>query len=189
MNTDSPQTDQREEQQLVRRAVAGEREAFGSLYELYADRIYRFVYYRVKAKAPAEDLTSDVFIKAWDALDGFEPEGAPFGAWLFRIARNTVIDYHRTKKEQVDLEKVAPMLEAPDADPQAEVFGDLELDRLQQAMSQLTDAQQEVLTLKFIEGLSTREVGQILDKRQGAVRALQMRGLHALADELGINDE
>lgn len=186
----SQKTDTHElsEDQLVQRAVEGDPKAFGRLYDRYVDRIFRFVVYRVNDEPTAEDLTSEVFMKAWDALDDYEPSGAPFGAWLFRIARNAVIDHHRTQKEQIELEKVAPILEDPQADPQGDVHGELELDRLKAAMSQLTEAQQEVLTLKFIEGLSTREAAQVLGKRQGAVRALQMRGLHALADVLGIDN-
>ncbi|MDX1600786.1 MAG: sigma-70 family RNA polymerase sigma factor [Anaerolineales bacterium] len=181
--------DQYTEEQLVGQAVEGDQDAFGKLYDLYVDRIFRFIAYRVGNDPTAEDLTSEVFMKAWDALDDYEPTGAPFGAWLFRIARNTVIDHHRTKKEQVELEKVAPILEDPQADPQGDVLGELELERLKAAMSQLTEAQQEVLTLKFIEGLSTRETAEVLGKKQGAIRALQMRGLHALADLLGIEHD
>lgn len=187
-NSEPAAGDSPAEEKLVRRAVQGDPDAFGRLYDRHVDRVFRFVLYRVNDEPTAEDLTSEIFMKAWDALDGYRPGGAPFGAWLFRIARNTVIDHHRTKKEQVELEKVAPILEDPDASPQADVSSALELERLQSALAQLTEAQQEVLTLKFIEGLSTREVSQVLGKRQGAVRALQMRGLHALADLLGIDN-
>lgn len=188
MPDDSEHRDQRTEKLLAQQAVDGDADAFGQLYERYVDQIFRFIFYRVKEEAQAEDLTSEVFIKAWDALDGYEPSGAPFGAWLFRIARNTVIDYHRTRKEQVELEKVAPILEDPQADPQGDVHSEVQLDHLKAVMSELTEAQQEVLALKFIEGLSTRETAQVLDKRPGAIRALQMRGLHALADLLGIDN-
>ena len=189
MPDESGQHEHYNEKQLVEQAIDGDQDAFGRLYDLYVDRIFRFITYRVGDEPTAEDLTSEVFMKAWDALDDYELKGAPFGAWLFRIARNTVIDHHRTKKEKVELEKVAPILEDPQADPQGEVIGELKLERLQAAMSQLTVAQQEVLTLKFIEGLSTRETAEVLGKKQGAIRALQMRGLHALADLLGIEHE
>lgn len=173
------------EQALVRRAVDGDERAFAALYDHYLDKIYRFMAYRVADDATAEDLTSEVFLRAWDNLDGYKPGGPPFGAWLFRIARNLAIDHARTRKDATPLEAVADMLPDADPGPAEQAACQLEAQRLRRALNQLTDLQRDVLSLKFIQGMETREVARVLGKRPGAVRALQMRGLQALAEVLG----
>lgn len=170
--------------QLVKRAQEGDSEAFGLLYEGYMERIYRYVYFRVTDELTAEDLTAQVFCKAWENLHRYKPTGAPFGAWLYTIARNAVIDHYRTRKETVSLEDVTYLTsEGPAPDEQTELK--FEVETLSEALQVLTDEQQQVLLLKFIGGLSTDEIADQLGKRPGAVRALQMRGLQALARILG----
>src|SRR5512136_1892925 len=90
--------------ELVNQAKAGEAEAFGHLYEIYLDRIYRYIYFRVTDEQTAEDLISQVFTKAWENLDRYQPNGRPFIAWLYTIAHNTVIDHYRTRKDTVPIE-------------------------------------------------------------------------------------
>lgn len=175
-----------QESRLVRRAKKGDAEAFAQLYDAYIDRISRFVQVRVSNRHLAEDLTADTFLKAWDKLDGYEERGLSFGAWLFRIARNTVIDHYRTSKDEAPLEAAAGQGETTEVSQT--VAQRLALQEVQRAMMGLTEAQREVLLLKFIVGLDTKTVAQVLKKRQGAVRALQMRGLQALNDVLGVPD-
>lgn len=172
--------DAEKERIQIERAVAGDEEAFAALYGAYVDRIYGFIAFRVSNNQTAEDLTSQVFLKAWEALDSYEPRGVSFGAWLFRIARNTVIDHYRTKKEPAPLDTVAETTPAQVPAVDVQVERHLTARELQRALGQLTELQREVLTLKFIVGLETREVAEIMGKRQGAIRALQMRGLQAL---------
>lgn len=170
--------------QLVKLAQDGDNEAFGLLYEGYMERIYRYVYFRVTDELTAEDLTSQVFCKAWENLHRYKPTGAPFGAWLYTIARNAVIDHYRTRKETVSLEDVTSLVsEGPAPDEQTELK--FEVETLNEALQVLTDEQQQVLLLKFIGGMSTDEIADQLGKHAGAVRALQMRGLQALARILG----
>lgn len=171
----------------MRRAVRGDADAFAQLYDAYADRIYRFIHVRVSNTQLAEDLAGDTFLKAWDHLPDYEERGVPFGAWLFRIARNTVIDHYRTQKETAPLEAAAK--EGSGLDVSEAVAQRLAEDEIVAAMEALTPAQREVLTLKFFTGLKTKTVAEILDKRPGAIRALQMRGLQALNNELGISDD
>ena len=95
-----------EEQQIVKAAANGDEQAFASLYDTYLDSIYRFIYLRVEDQQTAEDITSNVFLKAWEKLDKYQFRGVPFRAWLFRIARNAVIDHYRTRKEMAPLEAV-----------------------------------------------------------------------------------
>jgi RNA polymerase sigma-70 factor, ECF subfamily len=172
------------ERQLVLQAQAGNAEAFGQLYDAYMERIYRFVYFRVEDQQTAEDLTSQVFLRAWNNLDRFRLGGTPYLAWLYTIAHNAVIDHYRTRKVTTPLEDVR--LSQPDYAEVVENDIDLavEMSSIKSAMRTLTDDQQQVLTLKFIEGMTNDEIARHLGKREGAVRALQMRGLRALAKQL-----
>ena len=177
------------ESDLVQRAVSGEQDAFATLYDAYIEQIYRFIYFRVGDGQTAEDLTSQVFLKAWDKLSSYQIRGLPFSAWLFRIARNSVIDYYRTFKETTPLEPDVIARPDPAADVDEKVERRLEAEEVRLALQHLTEDQRQVLTLRFIEGLSTEEVAQVIGKRQGAIRALQMRGLQALAQMIETSNE
>jgi RNA polymerase sigma-70 factor, ECF subfamily len=166
---------------LVRRAVEGDPDAFARLYDLHVDGVYRFIFFRVGDGQVAEDVTSQVFLKAWEKLDGYQMRGLPFAAWLFRIARNLVIDYYRARRESVPLEAPEAIHVASDTDVDNNVAEKIELENLLALLHQLTDDQQQVLKLKFIDGLTTDEIAHQMGKRGGAVRALQMRGLQSLA--------
>jgi RNA polymerase sigma-70 factor (ECF subfamily) len=172
------------ERQLVLQAQAGNSEAFGQLYDAYMERIYRFVYFRVEDQQTAEDITSQVFLKAWSNLERFQFSRTPYLAWLYTIAHNAVIDHYRTRKVTTALDDV--QLSQPDHSEVVETEIDLtvEMQSVKVALHTLTDDQQRVLTLKFIEGMSNNEIARQLGKREGAIRALQMRGLQALAKQL-----
>src|SRR5687768_15471891 len=170
-----------DEQEMIRLSQEGDQEMFGRLYDAYIERIYRYVYFRVADEELAEDITSQVFLKVWEKLHTYQAGQSPFMAWLYRIAHNAVIDYYRTRKVSIPLEEASP-IEVSHADEVNERL-DLQVksQQLHKALQELTDEQQQVLLLKFVGGLSTSEIAQQLSKQQGAVRALQMRGLQALA--------
>jgi RNA polymerase sigma-70 factor, ECF subfamily len=176
------------ERALAVRASQGDRRAFGELYEQYLDKIYRYIYYKVGQRAEAEDITSQTFLKAWDAIGDYEWRNHPFGAWLFRIAHNLVVDYHRARRESVTLDDASPQLEhkasRDEIRPEKVLAELIAADRVQQAIGRLTEEQQQVLVLRFFEGLSTGEVAQLMGKRRGAIRGLQFRALSALRDLL-----
>ena len=169
-----------DEGRLVRQAKSGDSDAFAQLYDAYVERVYRYVYFRVTDEAMAEDLTSQVFLKAWEHFDRYQPGGSPFLAWLYTIARNQVIDYYRTRKESIPLEEAVAL----PADVQAvgeQVESRFELQAMRDALQFLTEDQQQVLILKFIAGMETHEIASLMKKGEGAVRALQMRALQTLA--------
>jgi len=168
-----------DERRLVDRAQSGDGEAFAQLYEAYLDRVYRFIFFRVTDAQIAEDLTSEVFLKAWENLGRYHPHG-PFLAWLYAIARNTVIDSYRTKKPTVSLEEAAPIA-AQDDKLDDQMQFQFEMQAVQAAMQHLTQEQQEVITLKFIAEYDTTQIAEHMGKSEGAIRALQMRALQALA--------
>ncbi len=171
---------QADDESLAKQAIAGDAEAFGSLYDRYVDAVYRYVYYRVGDQAEAEDVTSDVFYKALRAMPRYQPR-QPFLAWLYRIARNSVIDRARRLRPQVSFEDA---LQHPGAD--RVVDPDDLLDRLsdstelRSAMKQLTPLQQDVIILRYVEGLDTKEIGKIVGRRDGTVRGIEFRALSAL---------
>lgn len=187
MNSQSPKSSRaplENERQLVLQAQAGNSEAFGQLYEAYMERIYRFIYFRVEDQSTAEDITSQVFLRAWNNLDRFRLGRTPYLAWLYTIAHNAVIDHYRTRKVTTALDDVR--LSRPDYAEAVEndIDFEVEMQSIKTALRTLTNDQQQVLTLKFIEGMSNNEIARHLGKREGAIRALQMRGLRALAKQL-----
>src|SRR5512143_928720 len=161
--------------ELVLLAKGGDAEAFGHLYETYLDRIYRYIYFRVTDEQTAEDLISQVFTKAWENLDRYQPSGRPFIAWLYTIAHNTVIDHYRTRKDTVAIENTISLSsDAPSPHEQVELH--FEAENLRAALRTLTPEQQQVVVLKFIASMTTDEVSIQLHQSACAVRALQMRG-------------
>jgi RNA polymerase sigma-70 factor (ECF subfamily) len=169
-----------EEGGLVRRAKSGDSDAFAQLYDAYVERVYRYVYFRVTDDAMAEDLTSQVFLKAWEHLDHYQPTASPFLAWLYTIARNQVIDHYRTRKETMALED-AEFLSAEGDGVDEEVQVKFEVRAVRDALQFLTEEQQQVLILRFINGFNTHEIARQMKKGEGAVRALQMRALQTLS--------
>ena len=169
-----------DEPTLVRLSQQGDREMFGRLYEAYMERIYRYVYFRVVDDDLAEDITSQVFLKVWEKLNTYQVGRSPFMAWIYRIAHNAVIDYYRTKKVTVSIEDAKPVALSQTDDMDEKVDLQIQSQELRAALHELTEDQQQVLILKFVGGLSTTEIAQQLGKKQGAVRALQMRGLQGL---------
>ena len=165
---------------LATRASRGDVAAFGLLYDRHVEAVYRYVYYRVRDDAEAEDLTSDVFMRALKAIPRYEPRQAVL-AWLYRIARNAVIDRARRASRQVPFEDA---LKHPEADtvvePDDELLVRSENTALRAALSQLTPLQQEVVVLRFLEGFTTREIAKIVGKREGTVRGIQFRAIGTL---------
>jgi len=150
------------------------------LYRRYADRIYRYVYSRVKDASAAEDLTAEVFLRALESLPHYQPTGAPFRAWLYRIAHARTVDYWRRqqRRQEQPLEESLP---AHGPQPEEVVSLQTEWDRALTLLSQLTDDQQQVIILRFVEGLELAEIAAMMEKTVGAVKALQYRALASLA--------
>ena len=181
------QIDRDAENRLVAAAIKGDQQAFGQIYDTHMDDLFRFIYARVEDRQTAEDITSDVFLKAWENLDGYQIRGAPFRAWLYRIARNAVIDHYRTRKQEAPLEAVINTHDEDSMPVAQKVSLYLESEEVLTAMHEITDDQRNVLILKFVQNLTTKEIAKILGKRQGAIRALQMRGLQSIAQVLEEN--
>lgn len=170
---------------LVRRAKHGDAEAFGDLYERHVDAIYRYVFYKVGSERKAEDLTEQVFLSAWEAMDDYQLKGYPFSSWLYRIAHNAVVDHYRTSKDESPLDAVAFTLVDESLGPEETLMKKRQVSRLLDAMARLSEEKQELIILRFVEGLSHAQVAEILDKSEGACRVMQHRALKRLSGILG----
>jgi RNA polymerase sigma-70 factor, ECF subfamily len=171
---------------LVANAQRGDSQAFGQLFDEYAGPIHRFIASRVNSPSDAEDLTQLVFVKALEALPRYEARGIPFGGWLFRLARNAIIDQIRTRRDHLPL-VTALTRETDDAGPEARAALRDDLDRVAQALTELTDDQREVIELRFFAGLSVLETAVAMGRQEGTVRGLQFRAIAALRRSLGID--
>ncbi len=172
------------DEELVRRALQGDADAFGMIYERYVDDVYRFFYYRLFQRDEAEDLTEVTFLKAWQGLKGLRlDKHLNLKAWLLRIARHLWIDRHRTHRDLAPLEAAAsrPSL---DPDPEATLLQAEEREQLSQALTQLPDRMRDVVVYRFIHGLTHREVAEIMGLQEGHVRVLQHRALQRLREWL-----
>ena len=168
---------------LVARARAGDRAALGLLYDRLAGRLYRFVLFRIGSHTDAEDVVQRIFLKMIVALPRYQPRGVPFEAWLFRLARNDVIDHLRVRRSNVPLEALVGVPSPARApDEAAEEAADLA--SIRRALGDLTAIQRDVIAYRFIAGLTPRQVALVMRKREGTVRALQFRALEKLRRSL-----
>ncbi|MGI6368708.1 MAG: RNA polymerase sigma factor [Anaerolineae bacterium] len=173
-----------DEQAQVRAAQQDPR-AFGVLYERHVDRIYSYVYHRVGNVHDAEDLTSRVFFRAMAHIDRYVDRGYPFSAWLYRIAHNLIANWHRDKGRRpvISLEDVV-VSSQPEEHPERIAQETAERQLLTEAAMTLDPVRRELLMLKFNEGLSNAEIGQVLGRSEGAIKSLYHRTLLQLRREL-----
>ncbi len=172
------------EQDIVAAAKKGDAISFGKLYDHYVKPIYRFIAVKVSVRQEAEDLTHEVFLTAWQKLPSFTFRGFPFSSWLYRIARNRVIDHYRTKKQHADINEVDEGLLGITDSHEAGVDTALTLSKIYEAMKGLNADQQDVLILRFVDDLSPAEIAEVLDKSEGAVRIIQHRAVETLKKKL-----
>ena len=171
-----------DEQDLARRAVAGDRRAFAELYDLHVGAVYRYAFFRVRTAAEAEDVTSEVFQRALVAMPRYEPR-RPFLAFLYTIARNVVTDRLRRSHPEASFEDaLAHPTDAPG--PEERAGASDEVRELRAAIAKLTPVQQEVMVL-MLEDRSVKEIAQLTGKREGTIRGIHMRALEALRAMLG----
>ena len=180
-----PQDDER---RLIERAQRGDRGALGELYRRHVDAIYRYVRLRVDDPTVAEDLTAEVFLRALEGLGEYRYTGVPLIAWLYRITRARTVDHWRRagRYRETDLsDKIA----ATGSDPEVIVSARIERTDLVAALRRLTDGQQQVIILRFVEEMSLAQAADVMGKTVGAVKALQHRALASLARLMGEQGE
>jgi RNA polymerase sigma-70 factor, ECF subfamily len=162
-----------------------DRAAFGVLYRRYVDRVYGYAFYLLGDHHDAEDVTERTFLAALKGMDRFRDEGASFRAWLFRIAHNNAANALRSRRRRTaqPLDEVPePLAAAPD--PAGLVAQADELRHVRRALATLSEERRQVIILRFVDGLSSREIGAVLGRSQGAARVLLHRALRDLAQRL-----
>ena len=177
-----------EEQSLVRLAQKGDKDAFAQLYEAYFNKIYRYVVIKIGNRTEAEDMTQQVFLKAYQSIRSYKWKGVPFSAWLFRIAHNQIVDFYRKKSKRPTVRLEESTVVSSD-NPLRTVESRFDIERLRTATFQLTSAQQEVISLRFAGGLAIAEVARTMGKSEGAVKALQHSAVAALRKVLMVGEE
>jgi len=163
---------------LVRNTQRGNTQAFGELYDLYFERVYKYVSYKVSDEH-IDDLVSTIFVKAWTKIKKYKKSKFPFKSWLFRIAHNSIIDHYRTNKTIYELEeRVAD--NNRHFDPKDILEKSLSGERVHRALRELDKKYQEVIILKFMNELENKEIAHILNTNEGNIRTLQFRALKKL---------
>ncbi len=180
-----------EEQKLLKLACQGSVEAFGTLYEQLSPAVFRFMIAHVSNAHDAEDLTADVFMRAWEALPRYRQQGVPFLAYLLRIARNLLIDFYRKKENNIQTEAVEDNFEIPDKTvgllENMQAFQDRQ--ELYLALRNLREEHRTVLVLRFIEGYDVEKTAYLMERTQSGVRVLTHRALSSLRAQLEITTE
>jgi len=171
----------RSEDQLIIKAISGDKEAFGHLYDNYFMQIFKYLLIRTNTKEDAEDMTEIVFMKAWEHLPNFgeKKKERNFHAWLFRIAHNTLIDRYRTKKESLSLES-ALQIKSTNAEPEKIVLQNEKVKMIRKAIKMLDEISREVIMSRFFGGLSHKETAQLVGVNENNVRIIQYRALKKL---------
>lgn len=170
-----------DDHQLLKSAKDGDTEAFGFLYERYAERVFRFLFAHLDNRLDAEDLTEEVFLRVWRSLPSYREQGVPFLAFVFRIARNALIDHYRRSgqtKNQVSIEEIT--VHDGNPGPGESAIASLEREELRISLEQLREDYRTVLVLRFLSELSPEETAQVMGRSAGAIRVLQHRALSAL---------
>lgn len=178
------------EDDSIRLAADGDTDAFSRLYERYVTRIYNYIFYRTGNPAEAEDLTSRVFHRALHHIQHYDNRGIPFSAWLYRIAHNLVANWHRdnSRRKEVPLDDYTQHPHRSQM-PEASVVDTQEMEDLLKVIRRMPPERQQLLILKFVEGMSNQEVATIMMRSEGAIKSLYHRTLMALRDELAKQEE
>ncbi|MBD3311229.1 MAG: sigma-70 family RNA polymerase sigma factor [Candidatus Magasanikbacteria bacterium] len=165
-------------------------EAYGKLYDFYVEKIFRFVYYKISNREETEDLVSDIFLKAWHYLIGDSNKDVNnFNAFIYRIARNSVIDVYRKRanKQECSLDQIGGQIAVESNFKNIELKQ--EVDIILKGLSKLKEDYQEIIILKYIEELSTKEIAQVMEKSQANVRVTSHRAIKVLKKVLNESDK
>jgi RNA polymerase sigma-70 factor (ECF subfamily) len=168
------------EAELLALAKLGESESFARLYDLYIKKIYNFIYYKTLNQAVAEDISSQVFLKAWQKLQQFKDGN--FGAWLYTIARNAVSDHYRREKEHTNIDDCWDLSDKDDF--LGRVDKNLYLEKIRFLLAELKREDREILIMRFWQDMSFQEIAERLDKQEGAVKMACGRALKKMKNKI-----
>ena len=177
-----------DDDRLITSASAGDKEAFGQLYERYAARVSRHAYFLTGDAVLAEDITAQAFLKAFEAIPRYQARGVPFTAWLLRITCNLVINHRKAHKNNGHAQ-LPETLEADGREhsPENSAETKLESERVWREVKRLPNDQRQVIVMRFVDDLGYPDIADILGKSVGAVRVIQFRALanlrHMMAED------
>ncbi len=174
-----------DDDQLLKFAIDGNAGAFGEMYERNVNLIFGFLYANLDSRLDAEDLTEEVFLRAWDSLPDFQDTGVPFSAFLLRVARNALYDHYRRSKHRSKHLAIESVHLVADSDPAEAVSDNLQHEELRQVLDELKEDYRLVLVLRFLKELSPAETAEVMERSVGAVRVLQHRAIDAVRKLLG----
>lgn len=178
---------ERELTDAVQKWMKGDHQGFTELYDEFADKVYRFIYFKV-GDFHAEDLVELTFLKVWEARDSYKPTKSSFKTWLFTIARNVVIDFYRANKESLSLDDAVNVQIAEVEGPKHRAHQSIEKQGMKEALQELDEHYREVITLRYLEDLNYGEISDLLGKTESSVRVLHFRGLKKLKQILKDGD-
>lgn len=170
-----------DERELISACQAGETERFAELYDLYADRIFRFIFHKTMQRDLAEDLTSDTFVRAIEKIHQFNSEKAQFSTWIYTIARNLITDHWRSYREHKDIEDVWDLASLDDIVDSAHKH--LIGEKLHVALRNISPSNREILMMRFWQDLSFAQIAELTGKSEGAVKMTAGRALKKLREE------
>lgn len=171
-----------DEVDVISRCQAGQLEEFGLLYDKYIKKIYDFVYYKTHHKETAEDLVSKIFMKALEKIKSFSPDKGSFQGWLYQIARNTVIDHYRTQKKDANLEDVWDLQDKSDIARDLDVK--MKVKEVEECLAKLKPEQRDIIIMRVWQGLSYKEIADIMDKSEGSCKMAYSRAVNALRQDM-----
>lgn len=171
---------QQSEDSLILLSIERDREAFTALYDRYVDKVYRNVYYQVKNQMDTEDITQEVFLRAWKAINKYKRTEAPFGAWLMAIAHHLITDHYRARKDLDSLDETEVYSQTIESNPETMTEAIINQRHVRNAVLKLKGEKQRVILMRFIEGFSYGEIARALNKSEGSVRVIQYRALKDL---------
>jgi RNA polymerase sigma-70 factor (ECF subfamily) len=170
---------------LVHAAQDGDRSAFARLYDRYVDVVFRYVLFRVGDRELAEDVTSETFLRALRRIESVSYQGRDVGAWFVTIARNLVLDHVKSSRFRLEVATAEVDDSRPaESGPEQQVLSNVTRTALLECVRQLGDDQRECIVLRFLQGLSVAETAKVMDRNEGAVKALQHRAVRRLAQLL-----
>jgi RNA polymerase sigma-70 factor (ECF subfamily) len=170
------------EKQIIQKCQNGDLEEFDRLYKYYFDRIYRFVAYRVLDKQIAEDITSQTFFKALKSIKGFSAGKGNFSSWIYRIARNNIIDYYRGNKSNLDISEMWNLRSSDNLENEVETQE--KIGQALDALKKLTKEHQEILIMRIWDNLPYKEIALITGKSEANCKVIFSRSIQKLKKEV-----
>ena len=170
-----------EEQNLIKECAEGDLKKFGALYDFYAEKIYRFVYFRVRHKETSEDIVSQTFFKALEGIRSFNPAKGNFSSWLYKIAKNSLIDHWRMQKVHFNIDNLWNLGADENLEYDAEIKEKIQ--KAQEHLAKLDGPQREIIIMKIWDGLSHKEISEILGKSEASCKMTFSRAMGKLRKE------